>query len=331
MPEFRLVQISDTHLARRHKPLIENFHQVCEYIDVRRPDLVINSGDIAFDGPANRDDLEFARTLHAALPVPCRYLPGNHDVGDNPTQLGPPLVEPVSEQHLHAFVGIFGEDRWSFDAAGWCFIGLNSLVMNSKLTNEAEQFEWLAQQLASADGKPVALFLHKPLYLNSPDDAEVAVTAFRYVPMPARNRLVEILAPPICDSWPQATSTSVGISLIQMSETFGRPRPVSSSPTPGRKSSASKRLDWWNTAFGQTAFRYSMRVRQVRLMSIWIRFWNVGRAKRRLLIGDRVPNWNTPLASSCLIAAFQGSSRRTTAARHIRRCRFRRNLVGRAV
>jgi 3',5'-cyclic AMP phosphodiesterase CpdA len=193
MPEFRLVQISDTHLARRHKPLIENFHQVCEYIDVRRPDLVINSGDIAFDGPANRDDLEFARTQHAALPVPCRYLPGNHDVGDNPTQLGPPLVEPVSEQHLHAFVGIFGEDRWSFDAAGWCFIGLNSLVMNSKLTNEAEQFEWLAQQLASADGKPVALFLHKPLYLNSPDDAEVAVTAFRYVPMPARNRLVEIL------------------------------------------------------------------------------------------------------------------------------------------
>jgi 3',5'-cyclic AMP phosphodiesterase CpdA len=193
MPEFRLTQISDPHLARRQPKLIDNFHRVSEYIDAKRPDLVVNSGDLAFDGPAQRDDLEFARALHDALPVACRYLPGNHDIGDNPTQVGPVPSQPVTEQSLQAFHSIFGEDRWHFDAAGWCFIGLNSLVMNTGLAGEAEQFDWLASQLSGAHEKPVALFLHKPLYLNSPDDPEVVATSIRYVPMPARSRLVEML------------------------------------------------------------------------------------------------------------------------------------------
>jgi 3',5'-cyclic AMP phosphodiesterase CpdA len=193
MAEFRLIQISDTHLARRHQPLTDNFHRVSEYIDAKRPDLVINSGDLAFDGPTSRDDLEFAKTLHDALPVACRYLPGNHDIGDNPTAVGPPPTQPVTEQSQQAYRFIFGEDRWRFEAAGWCFIGLNSLVMNTGLASEAEQFDWLASQLASSDGKPVALFVHKPLYLNAPDDPELPAKAIRYVPMPARRRLMEML------------------------------------------------------------------------------------------------------------------------------------------
>ena len=149
MPEFRLTQISDTHLARRYQSLTDNFHAVAEHIDSTRPDLVVNSGDLAFDGPTSRDDLEFARELHAALPVPCRYLPGNHDVGDNPTELGPAPSQPTTEHDLKIYRSVFGEDRWRFEAAGWCFIGLNAQVMNTGLASEAEQFEWLASQLAS--------------------------------------------------------------------------------------------------------------------------------------------------------------------------------------
>jgi 3',5'-cyclic AMP phosphodiesterase CpdA len=193
MPEFRLTQISDTHLARRQTKLTDNFHRLSEYIDAKRPDLVINSGDLAFDGPTNRDDLEFAKTLHDALPVARRYLPGNHDIGDNPTQVGPPPSQPVTEPDRQAFLAIFGEDRWHFDAAGWCFIGLNSLVMNTGLASEAEQYDWLASQLSGANGKPIALFLHKPLFLNSPDDPELRATSIRYVPVPARGRLMEKL------------------------------------------------------------------------------------------------------------------------------------------
>jgi 3',5'-cyclic AMP phosphodiesterase CpdA len=191
MAEFRLTQISDTHLTRRLTTLTANFERVSEYIDATRPDLVLNSGDLAFDGPTSPNDLSFARGLHDALPVPCRFLPGNHDIGDNPIRLGPKPPQLVTEQARQAYQAVFGDDRWRFEAAGWCFIGLNSLLMNSGLPSEAEQFDWLASELAAAAGKPVALFLHKPLYLNAPDDPELAASAIRYVQPPARQRLID--------------------------------------------------------------------------------------------------------------------------------------------
>ena len=39
----------------------------------------------------------------------------------------------------------------------------------------------------------MALFLHKPLYLDTPDDPELAASAIRYVPMPVRRRLIDML------------------------------------------------------------------------------------------------------------------------------------------
>ena len=192
MSQFRLTQISDTHLARRLTTLTENFHRVSEYIDATRPDLVVNTGDLAFDTQASPDDLTFARTLHAALPVPCRHIPGNHDIGDNPTAEEPVPSHAANERDRQSFLSVIGEDRWRFDDAGWCFIGLNSLIMNTGLESEAEQFDWLASELARAGGKPVALFIHKPLYLNAPDDSELEQT--RFVPEPPRQRLIEMLS-----------------------------------------------------------------------------------------------------------------------------------------
>lgn len=194
MHEFRLTQISDTHLARRLQKLTDNFHRVSEHIDATRPDLVINSGDLAFDAPTSRDDLKFAKELHDALPVPCRHLPGNHDIGDNPTAVGPVPKQLATEQERQNYLSVIGEDRWRFDAAGWSFIGLNSLIMNTGIESEAEQFGWLASELGRINGRPVALFLHKPLYLNTPDDPEAAETAIRYVPQPRRRSLMEMFA-----------------------------------------------------------------------------------------------------------------------------------------
>ncbi len=194
MSEFRLTQISDTHLTRRLQKLTDNFHAVSEHIAATRPDLVINSGDLAFDAPTSRDDLVFAKELHDALPAPCRYLPGNHDIGDNPTAVAAAPKQPATEQERQNYLAVIGEDRWRFDAAGWCFIGLNSLIMNTGIASEAEQFDWLAAELSKAHGKPVALFLHKPLFLDTPDDPETEATAIRYVPQPRRKHLIEMFA-----------------------------------------------------------------------------------------------------------------------------------------
>jgi len=194
MTEFRLTQISDTHLARRLQKLTDNFHRVGEHIDATRPDLVVNSGDISFDGPTSRADLEFAKELHDALPVPCRHLPGNHDIGDNPTAVGPVPKQPATEECRKNYLSVVGNDRWRFDESGWCFIGLNSLIMNTGIDSEAEQFDWLTSELSRANGKPVALFLHKPLYLNTPEDPEIESSAIRYVPQPRRKNLIDMFA-----------------------------------------------------------------------------------------------------------------------------------------
>ena len=194
MTAFRLIQITDCHLSPRFPRFTANFQRVSEYITAARPDLVINTGDLAFDGPGHPDELVFARSLHDALPIACRYLPGNHDIGDNPTLVAPPPSRLVSEPNRQAFLAAFGHDRWRFNAAGWSFIGLNSLIMNSGLACEEEQFDWLAEQLASLDGRPLALFVHKPLDQTIPDDPELAATSIRFTPMPARTRLTEMLS-----------------------------------------------------------------------------------------------------------------------------------------
>ena len=195
MTEFRLTQISDTHLSRsaRFARLTENFHRVSEHINAARPDLVINSGDVSWDGPTSRDDLDYAKGLHAALPVNCRYLPGNHDIGDNPTAVGEPPSHRANEKDRAAFVGAFGEDRFQFEAAGWYFVGLNSLIMNTAIPSEAEQMDWFAGKLSDANGKPIALFLHKPLFLQTPEDPETPATAIRFVPQPVRAQLVKMI------------------------------------------------------------------------------------------------------------------------------------------
>ena len=193
MIEFRLTQISDTHLTCNFEKLTENFRHVAEHIDTVRPDLVINTGDVSWDGPNSRTDMEFALGLHAALPADCRYLPGNHDIGDNPTAVGATPSCVATEEHVAAFVSVFGEDRWQFEAANWRFIGLNSLIMNTGMASELEQEEWLTSQLEGARGKPIALFLHKPLFLNTPGDPEEVSTAIRFVPQPNRARLAILL------------------------------------------------------------------------------------------------------------------------------------------
>jgi 3',5'-cyclic AMP phosphodiesterase CpdA len=195
MTEFRLTQVSDTHLSRGRPfaKLTDNFHRVSEHINAVRPDLIINSGDVSWDGPTSRGDLEYAKDLHAALPVNCRYLPGNHDIGDNPTAVGTPPTQPADEKGRAAFVDVFGEDHFQFEAAGWRFIGLNSLIMNTGIPSETEQMDWFASQLSGANAKPIALFLHKPLFLQTPEDPETPDTAIRFVPQPVRARLVEML------------------------------------------------------------------------------------------------------------------------------------------
>ena len=107
--------------------------------------------------------------------------------------------------------------------------------MNTGLASESEQFDWLTSQLSNVNGKPVALFLHKPLYLNAPDDPELPATAIRYIPQPARARLIEMLRAVDLGLSPAVMSTSAAILRAATSVMSGRRHPASSFPIEYRK------------------------------------------------------------------------------------------------
>ena len=69
---------------------------------------------------------------------------------------------------------MFGSDRFAETVGAWRVIGLNAQLLGCGLPEEAEQNAWLDAELATAEG-PIALILHKPLFLA--DEAEPEFTA----------------------------------------------------------------------------------------------------------------------------------------------------------
>jgi 3',5'-cyclic AMP phosphodiesterase CpdA len=161
-----LIQISDPHLSPVHGFFHANFMAVVEAINRRRPDLVVSSGDLAVNGPEAVDDLAFARWCHDHIEPPVLYLPGNHDVGEEPG--GEHLHQPLDAGTLSAWQDCFGDDRWRTDLEGWRLLGLNSQLFNTGTAREEEQWDWLTEALEEHDG-PCGLFLHKPIFDTDPD------------------------------------------------------------------------------------------------------------------------------------------------------------------
>jgi 3',5'-cyclic AMP phosphodiesterase CpdA len=189
MYPFRVIQISDTHLSRGKDWFVGNFLAVAGIVAERRPDLVINSGDIAFDGADNEDDLAFARAHHAGLVAPVRAIPGNHDLGDNPWD--DEVKQRITALRRDRYRRYFGEDYWAADAGHWRLIGLNAQLLGSGLAAEEDQWSFLAATAASTAERPVALFIHKPLFDERPDETEING---RYVLPDDRQRLLDTLS-----------------------------------------------------------------------------------------------------------------------------------------
>jgi 3',5'-cyclic AMP phosphodiesterase CpdA len=189
MQPFHVIQISDTHLSEERPWFVPNFEAMVAIVSARRPDLVVNTGDISLDG-VNRDpELIFSRRCHDALNVPFRFIPGNHDLGDNPWRAD---VEPaITQARRYRYRELFGEDYWWVPAGGWLLVGVNVQLFGSGLAAEDEQWTFLASIEAHAAGRPVALFVHKPLFKDRRDEIEVD---HRYVPPGSRRRLASALA-----------------------------------------------------------------------------------------------------------------------------------------
>jgi 3',5'-cyclic AMP phosphodiesterase CpdA len=189
--QARLVIVSDTHLSVRAPEAERNWSAVTAHIARARPDLVIHLGDLTLDGMTAADDLRYGRTQLDQVEAPWQAVPGNHDIGDNPSPLTPAEVG-VSPQRRQRWIDIIGADWWATDVSGWELIGINAQLFGSGLAAEEDQWAWLENHLGSARStQPTVLITHKPI---KADENELsAAPHYRFVPSPARRRLADLL------------------------------------------------------------------------------------------------------------------------------------------
>ena len=186
---MRIALISDTHLAARAAVCLDNWRIVRTWIERARPDLVVHLGDITVDGASDAVQLREALDAFTCLDLPIRFLPGNHDIGDNPIAPDVPPEHPLDLARLEEYRSLFGPDRWSLHAGDWQVIGLNAQLLGTATSEEEEQFAWLEHEIGLGTG-PLGLMLHKPLFRNGPGDDEPHI---RYVPTGPRDRLLAIV------------------------------------------------------------------------------------------------------------------------------------------
>ena len=191
--ELRLTQVADLHLGAGQEHHLDNWLKVSGWIARERPDVVVVNGDLIMGDPDEEADYAFARECISRLPVPCRYLPGNHDIGDN--VLSGKMAKRVNDARRERFLRYFGEERWAFERAGWGLVGLNSQLLGSDgQPAEAAQWSWLEQTLAELGAQPIALFLHKPLFLDHPSEPDYEDATLRQscIDAGSRARLLDL-------------------------------------------------------------------------------------------------------------------------------------------
>jgi len=162
---MRLIQLSDTHVSAQHRMFEPNIEATAAWLRENAPELIVHTGDMAMDGAGDVADMEAAAAWHARLGAQIRAVPGNHDVGDTaaikPTQV-------VNDERLATWRSRIGPDYWAEDRGGWRLIGLDAMLLGTGHAEEERQFAWLAEALATP--APVAVFLHKPLFVDHADE-----------------------------------------------------------------------------------------------------------------------------------------------------------------
>jgi len=190
MPPFRVIQVSDTHLSRRRPYFTENWLAAVRFINERKPDLVVHTGDVSLDGAGFEDDLVYSLECLEALQVPWRVLPGNHDMGEAPGGSDQSEAQPTTEARRQLWLKYFGPDYWQQDQAGYRLIGLNTQLFDTGLNEEAKQWEFLRNCLENNKTGRTLLFLHKPFYFPNYEDE---ASPRRYLPGHAARHLFEIM------------------------------------------------------------------------------------------------------------------------------------------
>ena len=131
-------------------------------INSLNPDFVVITGDFVHDQNSAVQINEFKRITATIKPsIPVYYSPGNHDIGQVP-----------SEESLKKYKKSHGSDRFSFEHKGSSFIGFNTGLIKGKLERpEQEQYNWLSKKLRKSwNSQHILLFTHYPFFNKTVDE-----------------------------------------------------------------------------------------------------------------------------------------------------------------
>ncbi len=160
------MQITDTHFAAE-RGVPPQWPAVLDWLAARPPDLLVHTGDIVFEDPDDDVDRAFAKALLDQAPVPYVVIPGNHDIGFFGEEADLP-------RRLATFRGVWGNDRFVRDLAGWRLVGADAYLLGT-----ADHDAWLREAVTTTS--PVLAFIHQPIRGEPADGWEMpdrARTAF---------------------------------------------------------------------------------------------------------------------------------------------------------
>jgi len=185
-----ILQLTDAHLSPRSELFRGNLALIHALAAAAPPDLTIASGDLSLDGADQEADIAFAAEELGRFPGPFMALPGNHDTGSHPHTMP---HQPFDATRLARFQRHLGAGYGLHDLPGWRIIGLNSEVMGTDHPEEEVQARFIMEALEGTEGRRVAVFLHKPIFVTHADDP-----TFDYwsVPPQARSTLLPLLNHP---------------------------------------------------------------------------------------------------------------------------------------
>ncbi|MQB46424.1 metallophosphoesterase [Rhizobium sp. ICMP 5592] len=183
---MKIIQITDTHLSPNKPHFNGNWEPLARWIEAAGADLIVHTGDLSVDGADKDEDLTFSMDLMRQVSVPMLIVPGNHDVGHLPGS-----YQPVNPERLARWRRLVGPDYWAKDVDNWRLIGLNSLLMGFEDAEEQKQFDWLQETLENRGNRRVALFAHKPLFVDAPNEGD---TGYWSVRPPQRRRLYDLIS-----------------------------------------------------------------------------------------------------------------------------------------
>ena len=181
----KVLQISDTHVGFAKRHFLDNWRKVQAWADAQDADLLIHTGDVTLDGAGDARDIPYCAELLQGLDIPWQSVPGNHDVGDPDS-----LAQPVDDARLAAWAEGFGTGNWVMDLEEWRLIGLNSMLIGSSRGEEVRQLDWLKDRMASAGGRRIGWFLHRPLFIHEPEDPDMGYWAAKPEPRQAYMELI---------------------------------------------------------------------------------------------------------------------------------------------